>query len=100
MYLSLYFSALVKSEEPQWLEGVYVNEDHDALVKSLTFCKAGMALYDFINSGYVVEGEGEGDGRVITHYSNGAFKLKVVENGKVLMPDDDFTKQWLTKIIL
>lgn len=98
MYLSLYFSALVKSEEPQWLEGLYVNEDHDALVKSLTFCKAGMALYDFINSGYVVEGEG--DGRVITLYSNGAFKLKVVENGKVLMPDDDFTKQWLTKIIL
>lgn len=93
------FSALVKSEEPQWLEGVYVNEDHDALAKSLTFCKAGMALYDFINAGYVVEGEGEGEGddRVITLYSNGAFKLKVAENGKVLMPDDDFTKQWLTK---
>ncbi|HDN9022264.1 TPA: hypothetical protein P2I16_004359 [Aeromonas salmonicida] len=88
------FSVLVKSEEPQWLEGVYVNEDHDARAKSLTFCKAGMALYDFINAGYVVEGEG--NDRVITLYSNGAFKLKVAENGKVLMPDDDFTKQWLT----
>ncbi|HEA3202760.1 TPA: hypothetical protein RVS02_004349 [Aeromonas veronii] len=54
-----------------------------------------MALYDFINAGYVVEGEG--DDRVITLYSNGAFKLKVAENGKILMPDDDFTKQWLTK---
>ncbi|WP_206781048.1 hypothetical protein, partial [Aeromonas dhakensis] len=45
------FSALVKSEEPQWLEGVYVNEDHDALAKSLTFCKAGLALYDLYGDG-------------------------------------------------
>ncbi|MFP1757667.1 hypothetical protein [Lonsdalea quercina] len=81
-------------EEPQWLEGIFVNQDKNALAKSLTFCPAGQALYDFVRAAYVVEGKD--DGRVITLYSNGAFRIKVSDNGNELLPDDDFTEKWLT----
>ncbi len=101
-YFSIYivillslFPFFVKGEQPQWLEGVYVNADNDALAKSLTFCQNGQALFDFISAGYTVEGND--DKRIITLYSNGAFKLKVSEQGKLLTPADDFTREWLTK---
>lgn len=82
-------------EEPQWLEGVFVNQDKDSSTESLTFCPAGQALYDFVKAAYVVEGKD--DNRVITLYSNGAFTIKVADNGNELLPGDEFTKTWLTK---
>lgn len=82
-------------EEPQWLSGVYVNQDQGALADELTFCPAGKALFSSILAAYVVEGKD--DGRVVTLYSNGAFTLKVADNGNQLLPADDFTRQWLTK---
>ncbi|MEH0874960.1 hypothetical protein QM999_09640 [Pectobacterium cacticida] len=85
----------VMGDEPQWLEGGFVNQDKSSLNKSLTFCPAGQALYDFIKAAYVVEGKD--DNRVITLYSNGAFTIKVSYNGNALLPGDELTKTWLTK---
>lgn len=82
-------------EDPQWLEGVFVNQDKDPKAESLTFCPAGQALYDFVKAAYVVEGKD--DSRIITLYSNGAFTIKVSDNGNELLPGDEFTKTWLTK---
>ncbi|MEQ9971535.1 hypothetical protein ABRP72_20455 [Pectobacterium carotovorum] len=91
----LSMSLTAMGEEPQWLDGVFVNQDKSSLNKSLTFCPAGRALYDFVNAAYVVEGKD--DSRIITLYSNGAFNIKVSDNGNELLPNDEFTKEWLTK---
>ncbi|OSN08635.1 hypothetical protein [Lonsdalea iberica] len=42
-------------EAPQWLEGIFVNQDKNTLVKSQRFCPAGQALYDFMRAAYVIE---------------------------------------------
>lgn len=81
-------------EEPQWLEGVFVNQDKTSLVKDVIFCPAGKVILDFIKAAYIVEGKD--DNRVITLYSNGAFNMKVSDNGNELLPKDEFTKKWVT----
>lgn len=86
---------VMAEDDPQWLSGVYVNEDKDALAESLTFCPAGKALYDWVKAAYIVEGKD--DKRVVTVYSNGAFTLNVADQGNTLIPANDFTKQWLSK---
>ncbi|PWC11808.1 hypothetical protein B4923_13380 [Brenneria roseae subsp. americana] len=93
--LALGMPLMAVSDEPQWLEGVFVNQDKNALAKTLTFCPAGQALFDFIRAAYIIEGRD--DDRIITLYSNGAFRLKVSDKGNELLPENDFTKEWLTK---
>ncbi|KAA8998564.1 hypothetical protein FJU30_16315 [Affinibrenneria salicis] len=96
--LSLGLSSQLMASEPQWLEGTFVNQDKTSLAKELAFCPAGKASFSGIRAAYVIEGKD--NERIITLYSNGAFKLKVAQNGDELLPADDFTKQWLTETSL
>lgn len=80
-----------------WLQGVYVNQDADGLMKEVVFCDGGKAYAGMGHRQYTVDKE---DGKtVVTLQSNGTFHFTESKDG-ALLPADDFTKEWFTKTSL
>ncbi|MDJ0931182.1 hypothetical protein [Breoghania sp.] len=78
-----------------WLEGTYVNQDADSLMKEAVFCDGGKAYAGMGHRIYTVEAR-EGTKYVVLQ-SDGKFTFSVSDDGQTLSPADDFTKEWFTK---
>ncbi len=79
----------------QWFNGVYVNEDTESLIESITLCNDGVAYQDeMIKRSYRVEKHGEDI--IVVLVTNYEMKLKISEDRKKLLPYDDFVKEWVT----
>ncbi|CAH0525637.1 hypothetical protein [Vibrio hippocampi] len=78
----------------EWLEGVYINLEKDALIKDVVFCEDGKAYVGGMARGkYSISVEGDIN---LSVSSNGNFKLKVSSDRTELLPEDSFTKSWFT----
>ncbi|QKX05808.1 hypothetical protein HN014_13120 [Aquimarina sp. TRL1] len=92
--------AEVIAEESQpvaWLNGTYVNQQEDALLKEIVLCDEGKASVSSVSRTYTIAIE-KGKTK-ITVSSNGNFAFYVSEDKTTLTPADAFTKEWGTNAV-
>lgn len=79
----------------EWLTGVYINQDENAMMDEVVFCTDGKAYAGMSPRDYQISTKDDGDYVVLN--SNGTFTFKVSEDRATLTPADEFTSSWFTK---